>query len=720
MAITSLQERVEALLSRRVAQGKARGVPAPDLEASSIFESIAFNLLLNPRSVLYVVHLARNGLLRAVREEIAMVDTLKQTVADLGNVSFAIRDTRSLSKAKNALLQLEQLDKVNSNNSAYSRYLSAVDEFLTGGLGKSIRRPGSTDLIRPGQEAESDLPTEYAQLSTLHVDVLDRLYALDTGVENFMSSPISTLLGLSTASRARADIESMLEEIATDPSASSARDHALRLIAARASIKSVSGLPRLTDPVLSATLPDGHELTAVSDPAAATVTTVDGPWVLPDLATVAVTVGSTVVPAAQFPQTDLVLNNAAHVIGSQVSFPVSVPAGTDLYVSVGSNTFRVELNTTASTISMSLSDVLAAINAELFGFAVAREFCASGSNRIILIATAADSISIEPSFQDVTTFPDTTITVPVIYNNSAHSVLGFQLGQSGTSGSTPIQTVADAFNIRFGSVLTATIEGSAIRLQSVQTSPGTIMVVTCPTELGINGSHAAVSNSLRLRGKVFGVQTDPVNPIPLLSVGDTIIAPTGTTTVASLTDTRILTTLSLASFDGVVQVDSALVKMYVALESSVRAFLDTWLKTSYARDLSELDSSVAVLLGSSTPAARNAAIADLNALRSLLVSLEASLTASDTILPTGSSNRERELVSGIITSLSERQYDKAVDLLTRLKIQELLELTSDTASYGGSLLKSMSDFVRQDVRFPNLSEDEGDGVRARQDRRNPA
>jgi hypothetical protein len=48
------------------------------------------------------------------------------------------------------------------------------------------------------------------------------------------------------------------------------------------------------------------------------------------------------------------------------------------------------------------------------------------------------------------------------------------------------------------------------------------------------------------------------------------------------------------------------------------------------------------------------------------------------------------VVDGILTTLAERHYDRAADLLMKCDIQALMEMDPNSASYAGNFMKAAS------------------------------
>lgn len=722
----SLQDHVQSLIGRTVAEQKIVGTNASDVEARAVLESIALNLLLQPRAVLYLAHLARNGLASLVTQELAAIDTLEKSVADTANVTFLPTSTLHLDKARTALLQMETLEKVDVNGNDFQRFNASLNDFLEKTLSKSVRQKGNSDLARPDTEAAVDVSTDFASLVALHEELNERLYALSVGIENFSSSPLGTILGLSTAYRARLDIEDIINIIDSGESSSQARDIAIRLLGDRAAVKALGGLPTLSSKLLdtAAVLPAGYAIKAVSDFATVSATSVAGPWVFAPSATASITVNGSTISKTHFPQTAIHLNNRAFIVTSPfVFFPpfgITMPAGKWLFLHLRRATpaagfalqpdgqYLRQVRVTFTAGSISLAQLLTDINTALGADGQAAEYLQILTGRLIIIGEASiTSIQVAPSVQEPST---STLGDPSIFNASLHDAMGLELFQVGVSGSTPIGIILDALNLYFPSLVdVSATENQEVRIETLDDIQGTSMTLALPAAMGMNGTFEAVSNSIKLYGTVNGKNQDPVDPGPLMDVRDLFTGPTGSATIQGLTTTRILLDTALPTFDGDISVESALATQVFALDRAVQSFLTDWLKTKFAKDLTAIDRAVAALSGKVTPATRQA-------VKVLLDDLKDNVTGLATVLsigPVSSSmgTDERQIVSGIINTLTERRYDRALSQLLRLQVQEFFEMTGESASFGGNLLKTMSDFATTDIEFPNTQLDEDSGFK---------
>lgn len=724
MAVRDIDEQVRNLIGRRVAEAKVDGSNSPDIEARALIESIALNLILKPKAVLYLAHLARNALTVVVDKEISDIDAMIKTVNDLANTTYTITSALHLDNARNALLQMEGLEKIDLDGNSFSKFDRAINDFLNKSLSKTIRKKGSSELSRPDIEAAADLPIDFATLISIHQEMLDRLYSLAVGVDNFSSSPLGTILGLATIYRARSDIEEIIELINNGDSGPQSRDVAIRVISDRASIKSVGSLPSIFEPVLdsSNSTPIGYSLKAQSELATASVLGSIGPYVLTPGASASVTVNGSNLTFGNFPQSGLDLANRAFISSADgITYPVTVSSGYFLFIhlvrltsSIGyilqdDGTYIKSLRIGFTSGPRTITQIITDLNTALGSDGLAAEYISTGSGRIIIIANSPIvSLSIASSHSEPST---STVGDVNVFINSAHSILGFIISQRGDSGSTPLSIVVDSFNLLFGSLVIASrTEDQRPLVETLADSIGTAITVTTDSAIGLNGTEMARSNRIRLYGNVNGVETDPVNPDPILDISDTVSTPSGGSTVQGLTIDRIILADDLDTFNGDITITSSLVLAFRDFDNNVQTFLTAWLGTEFSKNLDVIDRAVAVLNGRATPASRNAVNSILGDLRNHLVDLKTALLSGQ--LPIGSGIDEKRITDGIVASLSERRLDRALDFVLRLKVQEFFELGGENSSYGGNLLKSMSDMANSDIVFPNIALDEDDGFKA--------
>lgn len=769
MATSTIQDQVRSLIERRLAEARSRGAPSPDVEATSVFETVAINLITNPRVALYVSLLARNSLLSVIDNEISAIETLKTTIDDLANISYPIKDTQDLVKARNSLIEIEDQSKVDSESVPFKKFSGAISDFLNKDIKKNIVRPGSTAMMRPGQEAKIDMASDFSALKDIHTDLLDRLYALSVSIPNFLATPLPAIIGVSTANRIRQDIEAIIESIEADPSASQSRDYVTRLIAARATLKTLGLSPSIGDPIIdtASKLPSGYELIGTSIETKAATRSSAGPFTLPSISGLTVQVGTSTISQATFPVNGYQLNNQAHVVGTvpnTFSFTASdflflrVRASTSVadFVSVNNVYGGVESgwyqSATLNGVSVGLGDhwlidedgryykqfkvslngvtnvagLLTAVQTGLGSFVgTALEFPKAGAGQFIAIVynTYFDKVSVDNTFSEFVTTtiisPPLTIETRVFRTSSAYQALGFISGQSGEAGTTSLDVVTAALNSFFSTIISAAPEidefgARVIAIKSAQGYPGISITVsgTAAAPIGIAGTFEAETNIVTLSGLVNGVSVNPANPIPIISVGDILTCSSGTSVISALSSTSVTLQNPLVTFSGAITVTSALQSTWDAFNIVLQNAVDDWLKTVYRADLKKVDASLSVLAGSATAAQRNSAKGILNDLLSKVTALRSELSATNTILPPFSAAQDREVFTSIVNTFVERKFDRALDFFLKGKIQEMFELTFETASYAGAMMKAASAVASTDINFPNRALDEGLGPKA--------
>lgn len=696
MASISVQDQVKTLLSRSVAEARVRGAMSQQFEAQALFETLATNLVLKPKTALLIGLLARNGLLKVVDDEIEAIDTLIQTISDLANTSYTIRDLTSLKNARTALQQLEGLDRVATSGPAYQRFDREVDKFLRDHVSKSVKVRGATELKRPSNEAQVALPEDLTALKTLHEELLDRLYALAVGVDNFQAAPFSTLIGLGSTVRAGADLDDLIDSLESSPETTSSADVATRLITNRAAISTLSATPNPFADVVGPSTPEGYSLSIRSANARVEVDSSAGPFTLDSAEELTVSDGTTTLGPYSFPQTTVDLDNQACILGDELTFPLTVPASYYLFLTLDGVPYSFGPITNGSRSKV---QVLNDLNTAFSGAGtdlVAEEFCISGTNRLLIRSPTLSTIEVVPVYSDGVSH----------YTNSLHDLLGLETGQLGEAGTTDTDMIVDAFNELFSTIATAVNSVGIVHIESVEEAPGAELTITATT-MGISGTHKAASDTFELYGSVYGEETDPVDPRDILDIGDLVTIPTGTSRVTSMDSESFTVGEGPQTYEGSdFSIVSALDSPWQALDTNLEVFLREWKDSKYKTNLNSIDLAISPLRSVSTPAQRSSATALLNDLRDYLEDLKDHLEGSTTTLPDKCASREYEVLNGILESLEERRFDRAIDLLMRCKILEILGLTHETASYGGNLLKSLSDVAQNDVAFPNRSLDE--------------
>jgi hypothetical protein len=687
MATRTLEDQVSALLTRTVAETKQLGVQRPELEASAVFDSIALNLLFKPRGSLYFAFLARNALTSAVRNELTLVDALTKDIDDLGNQAFRISGAPMLRRAQVALMNMEGLPRVSSTSAVLDLYNKTVSEFLEKHLSKNVRRVGQPGMIRPSAEAEQDLPDTLALLKDAHGDVLDRLYALATGIENFDAAPFSAVIGTSTVVRARADLDAIVALVEGGGDPENSRDIVIRLLASRAAINTVATPPKWTDLLL----PTGARA-STPQAAAVQVGSVSHPFTMPSNSVLAISDGTATSSFGFLP------GGAAILVGTQASYPITIPTGFDLFLSyvVGGVTtaLRVPMAGTYSNVAGVAAHIMAGagssgVQAAQFG---------NDTTRLMLYKSGADSIAVNPVYvMSVAESQAAGVTTGgrVTYSDSAATYIG--LKDTDVGGTVVFaDVVADAITSIFGSIVSATF-----------TADGRISITT------LSSAHGVSLRVFGSAGQVLGFD-DAVHPataitcvvagVPdhsaLVQDADLLVLPDKTEVpLSEVLATGLGFSTPVPTFSGPVTAKSILATSYSLFISALKTFLASWSSTPYVSDLTVIDRAVAPLVAAQSPAQRKEALDAVASLKTALTSLLNVLSDASTMLPDRAALAEKKMVEGILNTLEERHYSRAIDLLLRCDLQALLEMDDSSASYGGNFMKASTALARATIKM---------------------
>lgn len=281
-----------------------------------------------------------------------------------------------------------------------------------------------------------------------------------------------------------------------------------------------------------------------------------------------------------FPQTAVHLDNRAFVSSQAVTYPVTLPGflfvhlkratSSAGYTALPDGTYLKQVKVTFTGGAITLAQVLTNLNSALGSDATAYEYVASGTNRIIIVGNSAiTSILISPVHSEPAVDPNDR----VVSANSSHALLGFAVGDQGDQGSTPVGIVVDALNIRIPTIAATRTEDDRVVITSDATTIGTTMTIAMDSSTGLTGTTQAQSSELRLLGTVKGSSVDPIDPIPILDIGDTVTTPSGPRTVTSLTTTAIGLNSVVVTFDGSITALSALALAGRTLDESVQEFM---------------------------------------------------------------------------------------------------------------------------------------------------
>lgn len=718
--IQDIEDHVRGRTGVPVVAQDAGDIPAPDVEAVAIYNSIALNLLLRPKAILYLALLARNALVNTGTDELAAIDTLTQTLLDLGNITLDIVEVQDLIEARNSLVELQNLDKIDPTTPAYNKYINSVNDFLTRQLAKNVKTPGKTDLKRPSAEAAKALIPDFTSVTSSHDDLINRLNAVAVGVDNFKTSTLQTVLGQIAVSRAKIDIDDVIKTVQADPSGSQSKEIAIRLLASKAAVRASANFSSIDDLLLDDSHPVGYaNVVATTDPAPVVITSTKNVPIQHHAGWNITYNDGTNSVTASFPQTDFDYGGFGWIASAAVTYPVTIPAGSFFYVKngiydipVSGGTYPWENSTKVAITSGSrtIAQIIADINAVGGSTFAAREFIQPGTSRIVIYSKTSGTINLTSTYLKYTADPfGGSPAAPITETKSVHTLCGFDQEATGTVFP-KTQDLIDAFNLIFPTVASCVLNPDTSKLvfTSVETTPGVNVTMsaddgTASQPLGfISITSGATSQIVNLSGSINGVVTNPIDPSQIMDPGDQVTINGAVSIVDSVTTSNFKLTVAVPTISGTsITANSAVKVAHDALNVLLVPFMQTWSKGNYASSLATLSRVIAPLRGDVSLASINNALAVLTDLRTNIASLVSLLQNSNTVLPSNAGTREKEVVTGIINTLQERKYDRALDFFMRCEVLDMFQMSSDTSSYAGNVQSALSDVAQTDVQFPD-------------------
>ena len=696
MAQPSVQEQVDLLLRRSLVEDKVGGTPSTELEAYAVLESVALSLYLYPRSVLYLWHLARNGLLKTVADELSQVRELGQVIADLGNQSYAIRDLSALNRAKTSLLQIERQGRLTTANGSFKSFDSAVTEFLNGSISKNVRRLGQAELVRPGAEAADTLPSAVASLKALHADVVTRLGYFAEGVRKFVASDLSSRISKTTTLRIRASVQEVIDGLTADAQAVRSREYAVKLIAAKTVLSMVGSPPSPFDPVIDTDrgLPDGHSIEMRTPVQQVTLLSTEGPWSSEDLT---LDIDTNLIQASvTIPPAGIVPAGRHMLFSSALPASVTIPPNYHLFLRIGDVDKRVPLNDSGIDVTADIDQLVSTLNVLSGGsFVAARSFSGAGARIGLYCPQPIRVVSVM-----IEEHVGATAGTPTTWSRSAHELLGFSTTRESSTefGVDDVLAALDELLVTRPGFSFARVSDTQFSV-TADLAAGDWATFTSDTLFGGERMLLPTAEAFTLHGEVFEVDQD-VSPLDLVRPGDLVVLP-GIEVEAVTVDAQTVTTAApFPSYDGPFSVVPSIVVMWRKLQDAVDGFQRSWQLSGFSRNLDRLDALIAPLYATPTPARRAGALEALQV-------LERTLEGLQTVLAVGPLPRfvdeEKAVAEGVLNTLQERKYDRAGAFLLQCRIPEVLTLDWQSLSFGGELMAALSSVALADVARPDLS-----------------
>jgi len=297
-----------------------------------------------PDTIYYLLWLSKNYYSRFVTTTLTLIDELLDATDDLLKPNQPIDDVAAVDDARRALLDVEgALSRQGSvGGPAYARFNVAIARAREQ-LGRPVKlnhvprgsSQSTTEIVRPRDEARSDIVTGFASLKAAHANLLGGVEYVLSAVEAYVSSGLATAVAANQVTRARADLEdlsSTLVPMTPRERVQEARGGLMRVLASQSALKSLATQPQPGEAKLDSG--STYRLTAYGTGTAPQVTgVVSAPWPLEGGATdqLEVDVGGALLAVDLIPGAGYSPGiEAAEVVGAKPDpFPIG-PEATEL------------------------------------------------------------------------------------------------------------------------------------------------------------------------------------------------------------------------------------------------------------------------------------------------------------------------------------------------------------------------------------------------------
>lgn len=224
-------------------------------EFTEVMETVYSVLLYDPDAIFYLIFLVRNSIKRIVNAEDSLCDDLLDAIDDLAMPNRPVNDVSSLASARNSLQAIDSALTRSGTvaGSEYRRYQQAMTR-AKGELARTVKMTfvprGSTtpvtDVVRPSDEAKSDVSRSFASMKEEHVRLLARVGSIQSALSEFSSGKLAAKVGQRQVIRAHRqldDLYEVLEGLTGEERILQARQALLTLLANESVIKALATLP---------------------------------------------------------------------------------------------------------------------------------------------------------------------------------------------------------------------------------------------------------------------------------------------------------------------------------------------------------------------------------------------------------------------------------------------------------------------------------------------
>jgi hypothetical protein len=691
-------------------------------ENQAVLESIAIAILLNPQAVLSIILRAKNSLQQLIAADMEIIDYITAAILETQNSDAFPESTADLVDAQTALVELDRIGRIDTNLQAFTRYQNSINNFLNNQLAPLLKRSQNGTFNRSGTEAKQDLFNGVGLFTQTHALLAQRLALLQGSVSDFNSVDLSKVVHTQTIARVRTSLSQI--KVGMDTGGMSNTVAALELLAGTASLQSISNSRAIFDPTLqSKVFPVGNSYVIGPEPTAAFEDAFPGTLLTTtDLLNwpITLTVDGVGPISAELPRSTRSLCpfviNSIKTLNPTVTF--NIPASYRLYVAVtpgsapgtdGITHYSIPLTAgPARTQAQVMADITA-------GFAGTGPSVADFDNALGYMILAGDVA--DTAIRVLDSGPGSFNTGTGIFTPdppSAHAILGFQAAASTPKGSFDIGFLQLWFTTMYPSVTAEILNSGSgpLRVSSKTKDPSTSTIAfsgQVPSDFGfLTGAGPAytpvtvkaVPKALLVTDGTGAVQ-DPLG-LGLLP-GSVVHANAFIQPIDHFDGLRILfdpiTLLPLTSSTVTVFAPTV-----VAVQQTIAAL--GLLGGSFGADILPLQGLLSPLLTTPSLAQVNDAIKAFAGIKSKLTTL---LNALIAIMVGEAQDPADATAEKILSSLEERGFDRAQDLISQCQFSAFFGLTPEDVSKSTRLMKSMETVVTTDLPTSTVEELSPDG-----------
>lgn len=725
-------------------------------EIAAVLEAVAISFLLAPQTALTFILMAKNQLQQIVGKDVEYIDFISKAVNDVENPDNQVTDVSDLVEAQTALVEIDRVGNLTSNSRAFTRYNAAINRFLDEQLATSLKRRRSGELERSGSEARQDLFSAISTWSSIHEVMVQTLSDVHNSVTDFRSVNLTKVVSQKTVGRVRNSLTKVQKGF--ERSSVSKTSAAIELLAGAASLESISVTKDIYDPTVeTGKFPVGSNILISSEPAAATLTSFNGPYSLTNYTPSAVNpkirfhikvdeLGPNVYTGA-FPaspsttehnpfvlptQNNPSLEKKPFVVGAAIDGPlIPISGGKKLYINVagGSGYNAIDFTGTARyilsagtllSVDLPSTTIIQAINTQVPDVFCRYDILPNGKYEIMIIANA-------PGITAITILGEGRATVDgfgviTLADPSVHLNLGFSTNQvSGPPTSYSAELIVNRMNAYWGHRIIAKEEISP---------SGNYFTVTS-LETGITSTLSFESTTLKELGFGFGGTTSHPKALILNEKGVELepqalgLFVGSNVRVSDAFDARRSGTLTVTGFDGnrilfsnISELPRVLNGPVMVLEPSVAnvqkllsqltAFIGT-----FDNDARDMQQAISPLLSAKPTQAQLAdARKFLTKLRGRFIATNGSglLDILTAIVVRDDHSKLASDAKKLLSALEERGLDRAGELLTSAKFSEFFSLTVETASRGTRFMKAVEDVMNNNFSTSIIEREQQDGI----------